>query len=34
VSGADDGGWLSVELDGDATDGARFEFNPLKRLGE
>ncbi len=25
-----DGGWLSVELDADATDSARFEFHPLK----
>jgi hypothetical protein len=25
-----DGGWLSVELDADARDAARFEFHPLK----
>ncbi|HLX70971.1 MAG TPA: metallophosphoesterase, partial [Verrucomicrobiae bacterium] len=25
-----DGGWLSIELDADATNAARFEFHPLK----
>jgi hypothetical protein len=25
-----DGGWLSVDLDADATEAARFEFHPLK----